>query len=57
MDRFSSETLKVNVWANALNLIIENKTKRRLSKADRFKTLKQNIDIILNIFKTILSKI
>lgn len=32
MDRFPQETLNVNVWANALNLVIENKTKKRLNK-------------------------
>jgi hypothetical protein len=29
MDRFSTETLSVNVWANALNMVIENKIKKR----------------------------
>jgi hypothetical protein len=40
MDRFPNEILPVNVWANALNEVINHKMKKKPSKSERLKLLK-----------------
>ena len=57
MDRFPPETLTVNVWANALNQIVLSKSsKKKSTKSERMKILKQNIDFLVNILKQVLAK-
>lgn len=57
MDRFPADTVNVNVWANALSqLVISKSPKKKSTKAERHKTLKQNNDILLNILRGIIAK-
>jgi hypothetical protein len=56
MEKFPTETLQINVWANALSIVIQEKTKRRCSKNERLQTLKQNNDNLANVIKAFLTK-
>lgn len=56
MERFPSETLQVNVWANDLNEIIHSKYKKRPSKSERLQTIKQNNELLIKAIKAILLK-
>eukprot|EP00347_Sterkiella_histriomuscorum_P008362 403345391 len=56
MDRFPQEMIPANVWAEQLNKVIKTKVQKKLSKSERLKNLKQNVDILVNILKTINTK-
>lgn len=53
MDRFPQEMIPVNVWADQLTKLIAQKIKKKLTKQERLKNLKQNVDILVNILKQI----
>jgi len=56
MERFPSELIPINVWANNLNRVVHSKVKKRLTRQERLKNLKQNVDIITGLLKTILQR-
>ena len=57
MERFPSELIPINVWANNLNRIVQTKVKKRQSRAERLKNLKQNIDILIGLMKSLLQRV